>query len=334
MKQIVYIANSMSQDIEIWDLYQNGNMQLIQKIETDGQVQPINLIKDKNLLYAGVRPDNRILVYTIEENGMLKKNSQIYIPGSPNYISFCSHKKFLFCSSYHHNSLSVIPLNKYGIPQDPIQIIYNIKGCHSALFNTKYNMLFITSLKEDCIYLYYLTKYGILKSTEQKFIQTKINSGPRHIVFHPNNQDFIYTINELNGTVDVWKIYIHQNEAKVKNIQNISIINNVMCNTYWSADIHLTSCGSFLYVSDRTLNSISLFHVNQIDGTIVFINIYFTETQPRTFCIDEDNKYMIVAGQKSNKFSLYSIHKKNGDLNKIHTYSTGKEPLWTMICKI
>ncbi|QCI17112.1 6-phosphogluconolactonase [Buchnera aphidicola (Aphis helianthi)] len=331
MKKIVYIANSTSQNIEVWNLYQDGNMELIQKIDTDGQVQPINIIQNKNLLYAGVRPKNRIIVYTIKKNGNLEKISEVYIPGSPNYISFSANQKFLFCSSYHNNSVSVIPLNQDGIPKDPIQIIHNIQGCHAALFNVKYNILFITALKEDYIYLYYLTKHGILKSTEQKFIQTKFNSGPRHIVFHPN-ENFIYTINELNGTIDVWKIYVQKNIPMVQNIQNISLVEkHMVSNKYWSSDIHITSCGNFLYVSDRLLNSISLFHINKSNGKILFIKIYHTEIQPRTFCIDVNNKYLIVAGQKSNKFTVYSINKKTGDLNKLNTYFTGKEPLWILI---
>ncbi|QCI18833.1 6-phosphogluconolactonase [Buchnera aphidicola] len=335
MKQIVYIANSKSQNIDVWKFYVDGKMELIQKVNTDGHVQPMNFIKSKNLLYVGVRPKNRILVYNIKNNGNLEKKNEIEIPGSPNYISFDFNKKFLFCSSYHHNSLSVIPLNNDGFLKDPIQIIHNIKGCHAALLNIKYNILFVTALKEDYIYLYQLTEHGVLKNTEQKFIQTKLKSGPRHITFYPNG-DFIYTINELNGTIDVWKISIQKNIPKIQNIQNISIVEkNIISNKYWSADIHLTSNGKFLYVSDRVLNSISLFHVNENDGKISFFKKYSTEKQPRTFCIDVYNKYVIVASQTSNRFTVYSINQKNGDLNKLNTYFTsGEEPLWILAYKI
>ncbi|ALD15242.1 6-phosphogluconolactonase [Buchnera aphidicola (Aphis glycines)] len=334
MKQIVYIANSTSQTIEAWNLYQDGKMELIQTIKTNGNVQPMNYIKDKNILYAGVRPNNRIIVYNIKKNGYLEQKNESYIPGSPNYISFSPKKNFLFCSSYHTNSLSVIPLNQHGIPKDPIQIIYDINGCHAALMNIKYNILFVTALKEDCIYLYYLTQYGILKHIKQTFIKTKCNAGPRHIQFHPN-EDFIYTINELNGTIDVWKIYIRNDIFRVENIQNISIIeNHIVSRQYWSADIHLTSCGNFLYVSDRILNSLSLFHIDQNNGTISFVKIYYIEQQPRTFCIDFYDKYIIVASQKFNNFSIYNINQKTGHLKKINTYSTGIEPLWILTYKI
>ena len=327
MKQIIYIANAESENIEVWILYNNGDMKLIQTVQTDGQVQHISIIKNTNLLYAGIRPKNRVITYQIDKNGLLKKKKESIIPGTPNYISFDSSEKFLFCSSYHADCISVSPLDKNGIPKDPIQIIHNIEGCHAAKFNSKYNVLFITSLKNDCIYLYYLTHFGILKSTEQKLVFSQKNSGPRHIIFHPN-QNFSYTVNELNGSVDVWKIFKKNKVLKVKNIQNIKLLNDLISKKYWSSDIHLTSCGNFLYVSDRYLNNISLFHVNKNDNTIVFFKQYLTEEQPRAFCIDRTNNYLIVIGQKSNKLSVYKICQKTGELKKINQYQTGKGPLW------
>ncbi|QCI24932.1 6-phosphogluconolactonase [Buchnera aphidicola (Rhopalosiphum padi)] len=327
MKQIIYIANAISENIEVWNLYNNGDMELIQKVQTNGQVQPISIIKNKKLLYAGVRPNNRIITYCIDKNGLLEKKGEGIIPGTPNYISFDGSKKFLFCSSYHANCISVSPLDKNGVPKNPIQIVHNIEGCHASKFNNKYNALFVTSLKNDCIYLYYLTDFGILKSTEQKLVYSQTKSGPRHIVFHPN-QNFSYTINELNGTVDVWKIYKENNILKVKNIQNTKLSNNLMEKKYWSSDIHITMCGNFLYVSDRFLNSISLFHINKNDNTVVFFKKYDTEEQPRSFCIDSNNSYLIVVGQKSNKLSLYRICQKTGELNKVNQYKTGEGPLW------
>ncbi|QIQ41880.1 MAG: 6-phosphogluconolactonase [Buchnera aphidicola (Microlophium carnosum)] len=333
MKQVVYIANSESKNIEVWNLYDNGDMDLIQKIETDHKIQPINIIGNKNLLYAGVFPNNKIITYSIKNNGFLEKKHETAIPGKANYISFDENKKFLFCSSYHSNCIIVSPLDQYGIPQNPIQIIYNIDGCHAAKINYKYNILFIMSLKEDSIYLYYLTNFGILKSTEQKLLSTKRKSGPRHIVFHPN-QDFVYTINELNGTIDVWKIYKINNITKVKNIQNISVLNNQISKYYWSSDIHLTSCGRFLYVTDRLFNIISLFHINQYDNKITFFKSYPTEEQPRAFYINYNNTYLIVAGEKSNTFVIYSISNNTGELTKLNIYSTGQKPVWILIHKL
>lgn len=328
MKQIIYIANSEGENIEVWILHEYGNMELIQKVQTNGQVQPISIIQKKNLLYAGIRPKNRIVTYHIDKkNGFLEKVGESALPGSPNYISFDTNKNFLFCSSYHSNCISVTPIDKNGIPKNPIQIIHNIEGCHASQFNSKYNILFVTSLKNDCIYLYNLTDFGILKSTEQILVSTQKKSGPRHIIFHPN-QDFSYSINELNGTIDVWKIFKENIKLKVKNIQNTTLLNNFVSKKFWSSDIHLTSSGDFLYASDRYFNSISLFHVNKNYNTIVFFKKYDTEDQPRAFFIDIHDKYLIVAGQKSNQLSLYEICQKTGQLKKINKYKTSRGPIW------
>ncbi|QCI15968.1 6-phosphogluconolactonase [Buchnera aphidicola] len=333
MRQVVYIANSDSQSIEVWNLHCNGNMNLIQKIETYAEVQPIEIMKEKNLLYAGVSSNNEIITYFIDDNGFLEKKSSISITGKANYISLNHTNEFLFCSSYHANCLNVNSLNQYGIPQNAIQIIHNIQGCHCARINDKYNILFVTSLKEDRIYLYYLTNFGILQSTEQQFLNVQKKSGPRHIVFHPN-QDFIYTINELNGTIDVWNINKINNRIHIKHIQNINLLKDQFQKKHWSSDIKLTSCGRFLYASDRFFNIISLFHINQNNNKIVFYKNYKTEKQPRSFAIDFTNKYLIVAGEKSNKLIIYSINNETGELKLLNIHHTGKRPIWVVIHKL
>ncbi|QIE02008.1 beta-propeller fold lactonase family protein [Buchnera aphidicola] len=329
MKRVVYIANSDSKKIEVWSLYDNGDMNLIQKVETYSEVQPINIIQNKKLLYAGLS-NNEIITYKIDLNGLLTQASKIAFPAKANFFSFDQNKKFLFCSSYHSNSLIVSPLDIDGIPQNPIQIICDIKGCHAAKINYKYNILCITALKEDCIYLYYLTDCGILKDTEQKIFYTLKQSGPRHITFHPN-QNIIYIINELSGTIDVWKIYYKNNSIQVKNIQNVHITNKTVLQNYWSADIHITSCGRFLYATDRLLNIISLFYINPNNNKIIFFKSYKTVDQPRSFCIDSKDQYLIVAGEKSNTFIIYNIIQKTGELKKVNIYHTGNRPIWILI---
>ncbi|QCI24364.1 6-phosphogluconolactonase [Buchnera aphidicola (Muscaphis stroyani)] len=331
MKHTVYISAPKSHGIDVWNLNKNGEMNFIQKVKTDGEVQPISIIKNKNLLYAGIRPKNRIIIYDIDKNGCLKKNNESFLPGNPNYIAFDEKKEFLFCSSYNSNCISVSQLDQFNIPKKPIQIIYDIQGCHASEMNYKYNMLFVTALKEDCIYLYELTEFGILRNTEQILMRTLKKSGPRHICFHPN-QDVFYTINELNGTIDVWYINKKSYKVTIKNIQNINILPNYSSKMYWSSDIHLTSCGRFLYVSDRILNIISLFHVDTSNNCqITFFRYYKTKKQPRSFCINPTDKYLIVASQISNTCTVYHISSNTGELEKLNTYTTSKGPLWVYI---
>ncbi|CAL4321941.1 6-phosphogluconolactonase [Buchnera aphidicola] len=327
MKEIVYIAIPDHNIIEVWNLCRNGILKLIQTVVTDGQVQPINMIKNKNILYAGIRPNNRIIMYSIKHNGLLKKIHESSLPGSPNYIAFDFNNKFLFSCSYHFNCMSISLLNKNGIVQNPIQTIYNIKGCHAAKVNKKYNVLLLTSLQADCINLYYLTNNNQIKSTEQKVIYTQKNSGPRHISIHPN-QDFVYTINELNSTIDVWNLYHEKNMVKIKKIQTINLFSSQLNKYCWASDIHITSCGRFLYAADRASNTIQLFYIRSDNNKIIFFKSYLTEEQPRAFCITWNNHYLIVTGQKSNTFTIYSISYNTGELRKLNTYNTRIGALW------
>jgi 6-phosphogluconolactonase len=46
---------------------------------------------------------------------------------------------------------------------------------------------------------------GFLAAQEPAEVTTVEGAGPRHMVFHPNQQ-YGYCVNELNSSVDVWEL--------------------------------------------------------------------------------------------------------------------------------
>ncbi|WP_343182838.1 beta-propeller fold lactonase family protein [Buchnera aphidicola (Neophyllaphis podocarpi)] len=329
MKQVVYVANSDSKQIQVISINHKKILNLIQTIEVHGQIQPLKIIKKYKILYAGIRPNFHILVFKISSNGTLKKISKIYITNSINHISSDFYKKYLFCSSYHGNCLTIISLNDKGIPKDNLQIINNINGCHFSKVVGKNNFLCVTSLKNDSINLYKFVNHQRVILKQHIIIKTSKNSGPRHIVIHPNI-NIMYSINELTGNIDVWKIDLNLNILNFLKSININYINSK--NNFWSADIHITTSGKYLYTTDRMHNIISLFKVH-LNGDISNIKNYKTEIQPRSFYIDYYDKYLIVAGEISNKLTIYKIT-NNGYLKFLMDFKVGKRPIWVLIYKL
>ena len=47
-------------------------------------------------------------------------------------------------------------------------------------------------------------KNGMLKTAAQPFVNADTGAGPRHIIFHPNN-NYAYLMQELTGTVVAYK---------------------------------------------------------------------------------------------------------------------------------
>ena len=104
-----------------------------------------------------------------------------------------------------------------------------------------------------------------------------------------------------------------------------------MDNDIWAADLHLTPNGKFLYVSERTSNTISTLGVDGASGKLTYLSSTETERQPRGFNIDPKGRFMVVAGEKSDTISVYAIDQSSGALKLINKYGTGKGANWVEI---
>ncbi|CAL4320941.1 beta-propeller fold lactonase family protein [Buchnera aphidicola] len=331
MQQIIYIVTAGNKSIEVWKLLNTGKMFLIQIIDTDnGEGQTITILQKRKKIYVGIRPYYKILIYDILKNGKLKKIDKINIPYSPHYLITDAQEEFLFCSYYHAGCMNISYINNKHIPTTIVKNFYGLEGCHSVNIDLSNNFVFFPALLQDRIYCYnfqdFKNKKNIFFDT-LKYVNCLEKSGPRHMALHPNKK-YIYNINELNGTIDVWKIY--NIKKNIQHIQNIQLFPKNNKNQYWSSDIHITSCGKYLYASDRLHNTITLFQINK-HYTLSMVNNFYTAKQPKSFIIDEKNKFLISIGQVSNTVMVHNISKKNGFLNTLYEYSVGNNPTWITI---
>jgi len=326
MKTIIYVATPGSRQIQVLKISKNFNLKIIQILNTDGEIQPIFVFE--NRLYAGIRPVHCIITYNIKTDGTLEKIGESPIPGSPNYLSLDKKKRFLFCASYRMGCLSVSRINELGIPTCPIQIIHNIDGCHYCNTGPDNTQLFVTSLKKNCIYLYSLTEYGLLLENTPYKLNTHQGSGPRHMDFHPNKK-YAYSINELNSTIDVWKL--KSNDTPIASIQNISILPKQYNYKPWAADIHVHPSGSYVYACDRTASLISIFSIDKNNNKLKKIGFFSTEKQPRSFSISPNGQYLVVAGEISNSITLYTISDDVFYFQEKKKIKIEKRPVWVHI---
>ncbi|HET9678890.1 MAG TPA: beta-propeller fold lactonase family protein [Buchnera sp. (in: enterobacteria)] len=333
MKQVLYISSPQERCIEVWDISKEGSLSLLQTVKTYGEVQPLTIARKKNLLYAGIRPNCAIVTYKIKKNGLLKIVHITPIKNTPNYISIDKNNEVLLCSSYGSNTLISCELNKFGIPKKPKNFFKNIFGCHSVVFSKNNNYVFTTSLKSDKIYFFIFKNKKIFLNPIQPILQSKINSGPRHIICSKLNNQFFYSINELNSTVDVWSISVKNHTVNlVQTVKIIDFSNN--SDKAWGSEIKISPCENYLYAADRSKSIISVFFIDKKTKILKKITQFSTEQQPRSFDIDENGKFLISAGQLSNYISIYKISKNTGFIRLINRYKTKKGPLWTLIYKI
>ncbi|WP_312952404.1 6-phosphogluconolactonase [Superficieibacter sp.] len=328
MKQTVYTASPESQQIHVWDLNPGGTLTLIQVVDVPGQVQPMVVSPDKRYLYVGVRPEFRVLAYSIApDNGALTYTAEAPLPGSPTHISTDHSGRFIFSGSYNAGCVSVTRVEN-GLPVATVDVVEGLEGCHSANISPDNRTLWVPALKQDRICLFTLSDDGHLVAQTPEAVNTVEGAGPRHMAFHPNHQ-YAYSINELNSSVDVWDL--NNAHGEIECIQTLDSMPGDFADTRWAADIHITPDGRHLYTCDRTASLITIFSISE-DGSVLAVEGYQpTETQPRGFNVDHSGKYLIAAGQKSHHIALYEIQGKQGLLEEKGRYAVGQGPMWVVV---
>jgi len=173
---------------------------------------------------------------------------------------------------------------------------------HSSIFTPDNRFVIIADLGIDQLVIYRFDSTAG-KLLPHATVNTKPGAGPRHLAFHPN-KEWLYVANELNSTVTLYDY--DATNGTLSERQSISSIpadspENII------ADIHISSNGKRLYVSNRGHNSIAVFDIND-DGSLALVSIPASGGNwPRNFALSPNEKFVIVANQYSNEVSVMPL---------------------------
>ncbi|HGJ5875319.1 MAG TPA: 6-phosphogluconolactonase [Arsenophonus sp.] len=325
MKQVVYVASPESKQIHVWSMDEKGKLTLLQELTLPGEAQPMQISRDGQHLYVGIRPHFAVITYYISATGKLSQQAITNIPATPTHIEIDQHGHWLFIPSYHQCNLVVLPIDHQGSAQSPIQVIADLKHPHASGVSFDNKRLFVPCLGEDHIRIYAINNSGHLTEDVANRISTKKGAGPRHLAF-ANNQNVFYCLNELDATIHVY----HASEP-YQQLQNCDILPAGSESKPWAADIHITPNGRHLYASERSTSIIRHFQVTNVQGKLIASDAYTTENQPRGFNIDQTGNFLLVTGQKSEHITIYKIDPVTGALQPLNRYPVGKGPMWITI---
>ncbi len=315
----------------------------------------VGMAKTDNPSYLAISHNHKF-VYSVKEGGkdntseviaysfdiktgqLTYKNKQPTKSDGPCYISVDSHNKWVFTANYKGGSISCLPVKIDGSLDTVTQLIQHVGSstnkarqkephAHTVVFSPDEKYLLSTDLGTDKINRYTFTPSSnttpLSDDTDSVAYSTPGN-GPRHLAFAPNKK-FVYVINELSGTVDVFAY----NHNRLILIQNISTDSTDSTNK-GSADIHLSPDGKFLYATNRgNYNTIASFVVNAETGKLKLLKVQPTGgIVPRNFIITPSGKMLLVAHQKSDYITLFDRDIKTGLL----TLTDKRIPVVSAVC--
>ncbi len=268
-----------------------------------------------------------IYAYAIDPNtkGLTKLNGQSVKGPGPAYVSIDSKGRHVLVANYGGGSVCVLPVRKdltlatasafvqhEGSSINPQR--QEAPHAHSIVLDPSDRYALVADLGLDKVMIYrYDDEAGTVKpNADQSWARTKSGAGPRHIVFHPNEQ-YVYVINELDSTVIAYRW--SADKGGMTELQTISTLPEDWEGRNYPADIHVHPNGRYLYGSNRGHNSIAAYDVNPETGELCnFRAVPSGGEYPRGFTLTPDGDFALVANQNSSNLLVYAIDQQTGDL--------------------
>ena len=181
---------------------------------------------------------------------------------------------------------------------------------HSAIFEPKGKRIFVADLGIDQVKIYTIDKATFtLKPNKYQEIKLPPGSGPRHMAIHPNGK-LLFVANELGCSVSVVQLL---DNGAFKILETVSTLPVNFAKPNTCADIHLSPEGNFLYVSNRGMNSIAIFSVNEKDQRIQLLGHEDTKGwAPRNFTLTPQGDFLLVANQNTNNIVAFRRNAETG----------------------
>jgi 6-phosphogluconolactonase len=257
--------------------------------------------------------------------GKLTLLNQVASGGAdPCYITVDKTGKFVLVANYTGGSVSVFPILQDGSLGQASAFIQHTghganpqrqEGPHAHSIDMSPDNRFAVvddlGLDETLVYKFDSAK-GSLTPNDPPFAKADPAAGPRHFALHPNGK-FAYVVNEMGASVAVF-----QYDAAggiLRPLQTISTIPKEFTKLNEDAEIQVHTSGKFLYASNRGHDSIAVFAIDPVKGTLTLIEYVPTKGQsPRNFEIDPTGKLLFAANEKSHNLVVFRIDQSSGRL--------------------
>jgi len=253
------------------------------------------------------------------------------VGGNPAHLSIDGSGKWLVCSCFADNRVSVHAITENGsIIASPQQVLsYPEKTSpHFLRFDKTSQHALLMCMHGDAIRMFrFDASTGMLAPCDQALLATTDQTGPRHFAFHPF-LDYLYVVNEKANSVTQYH-YLPLSGAIVP-LATTPTLPADFTQTSTAADIHLTADGKFLYTSNRGHDSIACFACDAATGALSPIDIVATEAKPRSFGLHGPTKTLHVAGENSGALASYTV-RDNGQLELINRLPLAAKLSWIEI---
>lgn len=141
-------------------------------------------------------------------------------------------------------------------------------------------------------------------------------AGPRHIAFHPCEENVAFLVNELESSLALcrWDAV----NGTLTPLQQCSALPENFFGASTAAAIAVTPCGQFVYVSNRGQDGVTCFSYDSAAQRIA--SVRWTPSggrDPRFMTLSADQQQLIVANEQGDNLIFFSIDSTDGTLTRL-----------------
>lgn len=270
--------------------------------------------------------ESRVYAFTIDQaTAKLSPLNNVASSGvGATHLTFDAGAKALFVAHYGSGHVSWLPTaddGRLGIPNSvqsnygsgPNQQRQTSPHAHGVAVDPSHRYVLAADLGADRVFV-----YGFDPATRQlvpaaePFMFVSAGSGPRHLTFHPNGK-LLFVVTELQSEVVSYRW--DAKRARLQHVQTSPMDESTFAGQKSAAHIEVSRDGRYVYASNRGTNEITVFAVNERDGTMRFVQrISSRGRTPWDFSIDRSGRWMLVANSGSNSIAVFTVNPDTGEL--------------------
>jgi len=291
----------------------------------------LNVDADRKLLYAISETVNQsgqkvgeAAAFAIDSNeGSLQLiNRKETVASTTCHIQRDENSRFLTVTSYHGGMIGLFGITEEGAIGSQLDVKQHAGSSlhperqdrphpHSSFYSPDGRYLLVSDLGLDRIVTYRLDE-AANKLVHQSEVSLHPGAGPRHLSFHPNGK-FVYVINEVDSTITSFTYDEENGQLTTK--ETVSTLPADFNGENSCAEITVSADGRFVYGSNRGHDSIVVFSIDEITGSMSLVQHTSVEGgHPRHFALTPNGSYLLAANRDTNNIVTFTVNIASGEL--------------------
>jgi 6-phosphogluconolactonase len=304
-----------------------GALTLQDRIDAGSSPSFLAVDPSHRFLYAVNEGSSEVASFTVAETGALTFSNRVPTGSDgPAHVSVDATGSYVFAANYGGGSVTVFHVEADGSLGDSPDDYPTGDNAHYAQVDPSNQFLFVPNLGSDTISQFrFDAATGALSENEPPAVATASGAGPRHLAYHPGG-GYAYAINELGDTVVTYALDpVAGTLAPLQTSPTLP--DGADGSQNYTAEIHVTPDGRFVYGSNRGHDSLVIYAVSEDTGLLTLVGHQPTGgSHPRSFSVHPGGELLLVANRNSANVVAFAVDAASGMLTELATTAIDGAP--------